>query len=143
MTSPHEVSDKPRGSKPWGQHIIIDCGSCDPQSIRSIDTIEAFITELCEKTDMKKWGHLHALCLPDDEYNRAHDIVGYSVCQFIQTSSIVGHFCETSNSMYLDFFSCKHFKDQDVVDLVVKYFNPQIFRHKTIDRDAPKIPSSQ
>lgn len=130
-------------NKVWGQHIIIDCGECDPESIRRLEHIEAFITELCEKTEMKKWGHIHALCLEDDEYNRAHDIVGYSVCQFIQTSSIVGHFCETSNSMYLDFFSCKKFKDQDVVDLVVKYFNPKVFRHKTIGRQAPMLYKEQ
>lgn len=123
--------------KEWGKHIMLDCSECDPESIRRIEHIETFITELCEKTEMKKWGKLHALCLEDDEYNRAHDIVGYSVCQFIQTSSIVGHFCETTNSMYLDLFSCKHFNDDDVVDLVVKYFNPKKIKHSTVGRQAP------
>jgi hypothetical protein len=122
-------------AKAWGLEILVDCSECDPQSIRSIDHIEAFITELCQKTEMKKWGKLH--CLEDDEYNRDHDIVGYSVCQSIQTSSIVGHFCETTNSMYLDFFSCKHFKDTDVIDLVCQYFAPKSIRHRCFERDRP------
>jgi S-adenosylmethionine/arginine decarboxylase-like enzyme len=122
--------------KEWGMEILIDCAECDPESIRRIEHIEAFITELCEKTEMKKWGKIHALCLEDDEYNREHDIVGYSVCQFIQTSSIVGHFCETTNTMYLDFFSCKHFKEDDVIQLVIKYFRPMKVKHQTVMRDA-------
>jgi S-adenosylmethionine/arginine decarboxylase-like enzyme len=123
-------------NKNWGQEILVDCSDCNPESIRSLENINKFIDELIEKTEMKKWGNLHALRLEDDEYNREHDIVGYSVCQFIQTSSIVGHFCETTNTMYLDFFSCKHFKEDDVIQLVIKYFRPMKVKHQTVMRDA-------
>jgi S-adenosylmethionine/arginine decarboxylase-like enzyme len=130
-------------NKHWGQEILVDCSDCNPESIRSLENINKFIDELIEKTEMKKWGNLHALRLEDDEYNREHDIVGYSVCQFIQTSSIVGHFCETSNSMYLDFFSCKHFNQVDVLQLVEKYFSPKKLRDITVMRDAGHLVAIQ
>ena len=77
----------------WGYEYIADCGDCDYDKLHSIENIQAFIDELCERTCMKKMGPLHSHYLEDNEYNKEHDITGYSVCQFIQTSSIVLHLC--------------------------------------------------
>lgn len=120
----------------WGFECIIDAKDCDVACIQSIENIQGFIDELILKTDMKKMGPLHSFYLGDNEYNRSKDIVGYSICQFIQTSSIVAHFCETSKTMYLNFFSCKPFDTKDVKDLVTKYFKTKSMKDFYLTRDA-------
>jgi len=44
---------------------------------------------------------------------------GYTLVQLIETSNICAHFCEETNDMYLDVFSCKTF-EPDLVRMVVE-----------------------
>ena len=120
----------------WGKHAIIDAAGCDYDSIRNIQHIEAFIDELIEKTNMRKWGKMHSMYLVPDNYNTINDTAGWSVVQLITTSNITIHFAETSKSMYLDFFSCKDFSNDVVVALVSKYFSPKSVKTKFLLRDA-------
>jgi len=120
----------------WGKHIIIDATGCDYEAIRNINWIEDFVDELIFKTKMKKWGKMYAMYLAPDNDNTLNDTAGWSVCQFITTSNITIHFAETSKSLYLDFFSCKDFNNNDVVELVRKYFTPSKITTRFIDRDA-------
>ncbi len=123
----------------WGVETILDAENCDLQSISSIPNIQSFIDELCEKTKMKKMGNLHYERVPKDDYSVLKDIDGLSVCQFILTSSIVIHFCETSKSMYLNFFSCKEYDDKIIPELVKKYFSSTSMKHLVVPRDY-KLP---
>ena len=100
------------------------------------ENIQAFIDDLIIQIDMKKMGLLHTHCLPDTDLNRKKDIVGYSFCQFIETSSIVGHICETSRTLYLDVFSCKSFDADIVKNVVIKYFGGAIRNEQMLVRDA-------
>ena len=120
----------------WGYEYIADCGDCDYDKLHSIENIQAFIDELCERTCMKKMGPLHSHYLEDNEYNKKHDIIGYSICQFIQTSSIVLHLCEESRSVYINFFSCKTFSTKVVTSLIHKYFDPVSIKDYYLTRDA-------
>jgi S-adenosylmethionine/arginine decarboxylase-like enzyme len=52
------------------------------------------------------------------------DKSGYTLVQLIETSNITAHFCEESNDMYLDVFSCKPFNPKDVEAVVNLYFSP-------------------
>ena len=40
----------------WGYEYIADCGDCDYDKLHSLENIQAFIDELCERTCMKKKG---------------------------------------------------------------------------------------
>lgn len=120
----------------WGVECVLDAKDCDLNAISSIPTIQEFIDELCFKTGMKKMGKLHYERVDKDDYSILKDIDGLSVCQFILTSSIVIHFCETSKSMYLNFFSCKEYQQEDVRELVIKYFRPKSMKSMLLCRDV-------
>ena len=54
----------------WGYEYIADCGDCDYDKLHSLENIQAFIDELCERTCMKKMGPLHSHYLEDNEYKK-------------------------------------------------------------------------
>lgn len=120
----------------WGLECLVDAQDCDKKLIKDLDNIQAFIDEICLVTKMNKWGPLHSMYLEGNEYFDEKDVTGWSVCQFITTSSIVMHLCDGSGNLYLDFFSCKEFNEQDVSDLLVKYFKPKAMTRRMIERDA-------
>ena len=120
----------------WGYEYIADCSYCNYDKIHSLENIQCFIDELCQRTYMTKMGPLHYHYLEDNEYNKSKDITGYSVCQFIQTSSIVLHLCEESRNMYINFFSCKPFNNNLVKGLIRIYFEPDTIRDFYLSRDA-------
>ena len=49
---------------------------------------------------------------------------GYTLVQLIETSNITAHFCEETNDMYLDVFSCKPFDPSVVEGVVYQHFGP-------------------
>lgn len=120
----------------WGYHLIIDAKYADVDLIRDKQNIINFIDELCIKTEMQKLGEPHFAYVPKTEHSTTHDITGFSVCQFILTSSIVIHFCEDSRSLYFDFFSCKKFRKIDVIHLLQEYFLCIPSQIKFLERDA-------
>jgi hypothetical protein len=89
---------------------------------------------------MNKMGELHSHYLEDTPYNREKGIIGWSVCQFIVTSSLVVHFCENLDkgygTLYLNFFSCKEYDKDDVKKLAVKYFKCRVRNNTYVRRDA-------
>ena len=52
----------------WGYEYIADCGDCDYDKLHSLENIQAFVDELCERTCMKKMGPLHSHYLEENEY---------------------------------------------------------------------------
>lgn len=64
---------------------------------------------------------------------------GYTLVQLIETSNICAHFCEETNDMYLDVFSCKTF-NPDVVRMVVEEsFRPKQMNQQFVTRQAPRL----
>ena len=61
---------------------------------------------------------------------------GYTLVQLIETSNITAHFVEETNDMYLDVFSCKDFRPEDVRSMVSKYFDPEHADTLLLRRDA-------
>lgn len=125
----------------FGWELILDGDKCDLKSIQSLENIKAFIDEVILVTKMQKMGELHAHYLEDTPYNREKGIIGWSVCQFIVTSSIVLHCCENLDrgygTLYLNFFSCKEYERDDVKNLVQKYFQGCRIRNNTyVRRDS-------
>jgi S-adenosylmethionine/arginine decarboxylase-like enzyme len=64
---------------------------------------------------------------------------GYTLIQLIQTSNISAHFCEETNEMYLDIFSCKKYDIDEAVKVVKEYFEPGDMRMTYFERKAPEM----
>jgi len=103
----------------WGYHLIVNAGSCQAAAIRSKPTIAAFVKELVSSIDMVAYGAPRIVRFGTG--NKA----GYTLVQLIETSDITAHFCEETNDVYIDIFSCKPFSPKDALRVIDHYFHPQ------------------
>ena len=71
---------------------------------------------------------------PGDDFSRRAETTGYSVVQMIETSSVVGHFSEGTNTIYLDIFSCKPYDQQKVCDFCRGFFEAESVVEHFIER---------
>jgi len=104
--------------KAWGYHLIIDAAQCDPDAIRSKETIRAFVKELVKEIDMVAYG------APRIVKFGVGQTAGYTLVQLIQTSNITAHFSEETNNVYFDLFSCKSFHPKIATKVFDEYFAP-------------------
>ncbi len=76
---------------------------CDKTLLKDSQAIKKFVKELCVIINMKRVG-------PTMVKRFGHkNLRGNSMMQFIETSSIVGHFDEIWDRAFIDVFSCKTF----------------------------------
>lgn len=117
-------------SNPWGYHLIINASKCDSNAIRSKYTISKFVSKLVKDIDMVAYGPPKIVMFGSGNKK------GYTLVQLIETSNITAHFVEETNDIYLDIFSCKKFKIQDVLKVFNEYFKPQKINKHFIKRQA-------
>ncbi|MBN1518199.1 S-adenosylmethionine decarboxylase [Candidatus Sumerlaeota bacterium] len=93
------------GKVTFGWELILDLYDCDMAAITSEETIQRYARELCKVIDMTPYGP------PQTPYfgENCEHTKGYSLLQFIETSSIVAHFSEGTGACYINIFSCKFF----------------------------------
>ena len=106
------------GKKVFGYALMLDLYDCDLDVMRSRNKCKQYIDELCRLIDMKKYGKT---MISYFGLQKPHT-KGYSLMQFIETSSITGHFSEKWRISYLDIFSCKPFDHR-----LAKSFTKQFF----------------
>ena len=107
-------------SEYWGHHLILDCKSGSKKLIRDKQNLKNFVDELVNRIDMVAVGEPIIKFLASNAVDKA----GYSLVQLIETSSIVGHFINSSGDFYLDVFSCKEFEIEKVIECVDEFFSP-------------------
>jgi S-adenosylmethionine/arginine decarboxylase-like enzyme len=95
--------------KVWGIASAIDIYDCQPEKIRSAETIRRFVIELCDLIEMKRFGETQVVHFGEDER-----VAGFSMVQLIETSLISAHFANLTNAVYLDVFSCKPYDPETV-----------------------------
>lgn len=95
----------------YGYECIIDAKKCSNINRQSLKN---FVIELCELLCMKRYRKCQVVYFGKDRFK------GYSIMQFITTSSIVGHF--TKDEAYINIFSCKKFNENEVVNFVRNWF---------------------
>ena len=106
----------------FGWEVNLDLYDCHPAKVRSRETIINFVVELCDEVlEMKRFGEPWAERFGLDRAVTA----GYSVVQLIETSSVVGHFSELNNTVYLDIFSCRPYDYKAVSAFCQRYFEAQ------------------
>lgn len=106
----------------FGWELILNIYQCNPSKVRSRDQIVTFLNRLCsEILDMKMYGEP---LLERFGQNRPIN-TGYTIVQLVETSSIVAHFSELNNSVYLEIFSCKPYEPNIVSDFCCNYFEAE------------------
>lgn len=115
----------------WGYHLTLDCSGCSHDAITDYDTIYRFTKQLVNDIDMVAFGEPQIVNFGTG--NKA----GYTLVQLIETSNICAHFCNDTDTFYLDVFSCKRFDTGVVVKLVEEYFDVKLLTHSYFERQAP------
>jgi S-adenosylmethionine/arginine decarboxylase-like enzyme len=117
VETPNYFHTNINGRMYYGQHLIMDCKSCN-FDLLSEEKIKDFFRELVPAIDMVAFGE------PQAHRFGEGDDVGISGVQFIVTSLIAIHTNDLYRDAYLDLFSCKFYEEEKVVDLFSKYFEP-------------------
>jgi len=119
---------------PWGIHSVHNLYRCNAHAIRDAANIYWFTRALVRRIDMKAYGE------PQIIHFGSGNKAGYTLVQLIETSNICAHFVEETNDAYLDVFSCKDFKTEDVNAVIAEYFKPENVIHYRLIRQAePKM----
>lgn len=113
---------------------MLDCSKCVPSTIRCAQNISVFTHSLVQRIDMVPYGK------PQIIHFGSGNKAGFTLIQLIETSNIAAHFCEETNDMYLDVFSCKPFNPQTVEDTVQQYFGPAVKNGIFVTRQAGNKP---
>ena len=100
----------------WGRSASVDLHGCDPLLVKNPAAIRRFIRTLITELKMKRVG-------PAMIKRFGHKkLRGYSLMQFIETSTITAHFDEQGNRAFIDIFSCKTYNVKKVALFCKKFF---------------------
>jgi S-adenosylmethionine/arginine decarboxylase-like enzyme len=105
----------------FGYELIMDLYDCDLEAMRSKKKLAEYVDKLCALIKMEKYGKT----LLEYFGTQKPHTKGYSLLQFIETSSITGHFSEQWRISYINIFSCKSFDPA-----VAKRFTKKFFKAK-------------
>ena len=114
----------------FGWELVLDLYNCDNRKISSEEAIKNFARELCKVIGMKPYGEP---LTPYFGENQEHT-KGYSLLQFIETSSITGHFSEGTGAVYLNIFSCKEYDVETAEKFCKEYFKAETVRSRFVVR---------
>ncbi|MEW5897004.1 MAG: S-adenosylmethionine decarboxylase [Nanoarchaeota archaeon] len=100
----------------WGRSVSLNLHGCEPKLLKDPKALEYFAHKLSKLLRMKRMG-------PTEVKRFGHgDLRGYSMIQFIETSSIVAHFDEKGQRAFIDVFSCKKYNPKIVIKFCKDYF---------------------
>jgi S-adenosylmethionine/arginine decarboxylase-like enzyme len=104
--------------KAWGLLATINLYGCDHSKIIDTECMKDFIKVLCKEIDMIPHGEPRI-----EKFAEGH-LEGYSVLQFIETSSITIHFDDKiGDRAFIDIFSCKYFDTNKALEFCKNYFS--------------------
>ncbi|MFH1777485.1 MAG: S-adenosylmethionine decarboxylase [Candidatus Omnitrophota bacterium] len=116
--------------KNYGMELVLDLFDCDPKIISSRKKLQIYVDKLCTLIKMKKYGKT---LLP--YFGLSSDFTkGYSLLQFIETSSITGHFSELWNTAYINIFSCQSFNSKQAREFTKKFFKAKTLKNRVLIR---------
>jgi S-adenosylmethionine decarboxylase len=115
----------------WGKELLVDLYNCnDISRLTDKNKLTELINYLCKEIDIEKMGETHF-----QEYTgKDEKLKGWSICQFIRTSSIVFHITDKDKTVYIDLFSCKDFDEESVLKILLEYFEPEKYNETILIR---------
>lgn len=116
-------------AQPWGISTHIDLHECTLRKIQSPSFIRKFATDLCDLLEVKAWGETQVF-----HFGNSNDVRGYTLIQLIETSSITGHFVDSTASAHIDIFSCKTYDAQMAVNFTASYFEANLQTFTVLQR---------
>jgi len=118
------------GKKVFGYELIMDLYGCDLEVMRSKKKLAEYVDRLCPMINMVKYGRLY---LPYFGLQKPQT-KGYSLLQFIETSSITGHFSEHWRISYINIFSCRTFNPKIALKFTKEFFKAKRVRSRFLIR---------
>lgn len=115
----------------FGWELVMDMYDCDPELIASEEAIKRYARELCVAIDMKAYGEPHTPYFGE----QCEHTKGYSLLQFIETSSITGHFSEGTGAAYINVFSCKKYDVEKTEKFTKDFFKADRLNSRFLVRD--------
>lgn len=116
--------------KIFGKELILDISDCSPRIIRSRKKILEYSDKLCRLIKVKKYGR--PVIARFGGFTSMGE--GYTLIQLIETSSLVCHFVEISNSIFINIFSCRQFDDRKAESFTKNFFNAKKIKRKVLKR---------
>ena len=110
--------------------MIVDLKECELEIIKSEARLTEYVDTLCELIKMKKFGEIQLPYFGLDK----KETKGYSLLQFIETSSITGHFSEYLRKAYINIFSCKKYDYKLALKFTKDFFGAKTAKYKYIER---------
>ena len=104
--------------KVFGYELVMDLSDCDLSVMSSKKRLTEYVNKLCKLIKMKKYGKVQ---LPYFGLEKPQT-KGYSLLQFIETSSITGHFSEYWRKSYINIFSCKPYNHRLAANFTKEFF---------------------
>jgi len=104
--------------KVFGYELVMDLSDCDLSVMSSKKKLTEYVNKLCKLIKMKKYGKVQ---LPYFGLEKPQT-KGYSLLQFIETSSITGHFSEYWRKSYINIFCCKPYNHRLAANFTKEFF---------------------
>jgi S-adenosylmethionine/arginine decarboxylase-like enzyme len=115
----------------YGMEVVLDLYECDINVFTSRAALRSFVTKMCRLLKMKKFGKT---LIPHFGHNDSKTS-GYSLLQFIETSSITGHFSDFKKSAYINVFSCRDFDAEKAIEFTKEFFKAKRVKARTLVRE--------
>jgi S-adenosylmethionine decarboxylase len=115
------------GDRFYGKHVVLSAVACNT-SLLDIEAVRQFVRELVDRIDMVAYGETFVA-----RFGSGIE-TGISAVQLIETSAISLHTNDGARDLYLDVFSCKDFRAEDVVGAVHDHFAPERIDHQVLFR---------
>ncbi len=113
----------------WGQLLSVDLKGCEHSLLTNPEKLKEFSKRICEEIDMVPFGE------PIIKRFGEGSLEGYSMIQFIMTSSVTVHLDEIGSRAFIDIFSCKRFDVNKAKDFCKYFFKAKSMKHKNLYRD--------
>jgi S-adenosylmethionine/arginine decarboxylase-like enzyme len=113
-----------------GKELILDLFGSDFEIITSKKKILEYVSKICKIIKIKPFGKTQIERFGE----KSRWGKGYSFFQFIEESSISGHFIEGENIAYINIFSCKPFNDKIAKDFTKRFFKAKKVKNRFLIR---------
>ena len=112
-------------TKPWGQMLSIDLGKCPYSLLTNPKKLKEFSEKLCKEIKMIPHGK------PMIDRFGYGKLEGYSMMQFIETSTITVHLDEVGMRAFIDIFTCKRFDAEKAKKFCKNFFKAKTMKAKS------------
>lgn len=122
----------------YGMELILDLHECNTDRFKK-KYLDQFFSELVKISDMTPIGRPYYWKAPKGEPH----LEGYSGVLFIMTSEIIIHTLDLTGDIYINFFSCKDFDVNEVLQYIVNHFESKFYHYTVMWRGHHRLPENR